>query len=90
MRKQALLALFLLAALPLGAAEKKEKSASLDVKDEDVRVVLQSLKEQCGVKNLVIDRDVQGRATFYFVDVPCRTAFDVVFRTFGLKAEILD
>ena len=62
------------------------KTVTLDVKDADLREVLQSLKTQCGIKNMIIDRDVEGRATFYFHDVPCETAFRVVFRTFNLSA----
>jgi hypothetical protein len=60
---------------------------TLDVKDADVHDVLHALKEQCGVKNMIIDRDVAGAATFYLHDVPCETAFRVVFRTFNLASE---
>ena len=62
-----------------------EPKVILDVKDEDVRVILHSLQAQCHVKNLIIDPDVQGRATFLFRDLPCRTAFDTVFHTMGLR-----
>ncbi|MEO8036069.1 MAG: hypothetical protein ABI837_16660 [Acidobacteriota bacterium] len=60
-------------------------SVTLDVKDEDVRVVLQSMQKQCGIVNLVLDRDVQGSGTFLFRDLPCRQAFDTVLRTTGLE-----
>lgn len=64
-----------------------EPTASVDVKDEDVRSVLRSLQEQCGVRNLVIDPAVTGKGTFLFRDVPCRQAFSVVFSSFGLNGE---
>lgn len=58
---------------------------SLDVKDEEVRTILRSLQKQCGIRNLVIDPDVQGSGgTFYFRDVPCSSAFRAVFHSFGL------
>jgi len=60
------------------------RTVSLDVKDADVRTVLQSMQQQCGIKNLVIDREVSGTATFYFREVPCPTAFRIVLRTYGL------
>jgi hypothetical protein len=66
--------------------DDREPSVTLDVKDEDVRAILKSMQKQCELKNLIIDPDVQGKATFLFRDVPCRTAFDIVFRTFGLKS----
>ena len=66
--------------------DDREPTVTLDVKDEDVRVILKSLQRQCALKNLIIDPDVQGKATFLFRDVPCQTAFDMVFRTFGLKS----
>jgi type II secretory pathway component GspD/PulD (secretin) len=82
--------------VPLGlmlflfAAAAKPPAVTLDVKDEDVRVILKSMQNQCAIKNLIIDPDVSGKGTFYFTDVPCRTAFDVVFRTMGLAAEVSD
>ena len=63
-------------------------TVSLDVKDADVRVVLKSMQQQCGIKNLLIDKDVQGEATLLFRDVPCATAFKVVFRQFGLTGQV--
>jgi len=75
----------LLAASTMSA---KPKSVTLDVKDADVRDVLQSLKTQCGIRNMIIDREVGGiAATFYLHDVPCETAFRVVFGTFNLASE---
>ena len=77
------LALMLL--LFAGVAEKP-RSVTLDVKDEDIHVILKSMQQQCAVKNLVIDPDVAGKGTFFFHDVPCARAFDVVLRTMGLGA----
>jgi len=62
-------------------------TVTLDVKDAKVRDVLKSMQKQCAVKNLIVDPDVpEGSASFYFHDVPCRTAFDVVLSTYRLKA----
>lgn len=72
----------------LAAETQKEPAVNLDVKDEDIRVVLQSMKEQCGIKNLLIDKEVGGKAMFYFRDVPCTQAFDIVARTMGLAYDI--
>ena len=58
----------------------------LDVKDEDVHVILKSMQQQCAIKNLVIDPNVSGSGTFFFHDVPCGKAFDVVLSTMGLAA----
>jgi type II secretory pathway component HofQ len=63
-------------------------TVSLDVKDADVRVVLKSMQQQCGIRNLLIDKEVQGEATLLFRDVPCATAFKVVFRQFGLTGQV--
>jgi hypothetical protein len=76
-----------LAAGPWSAAADRP-SVTLDVKDADVREILLSLKRQCGVKNLLIDDDVAGAGTIYFRDVPCETAFKVVFRQFALAGQI--
>jgi hypothetical protein len=75
-------------ALPALAEEKgKEPTVTLDVKDAELRPLLKDMQKQCGIRNLVIDPDVQGSgATFLFREVPCRQAFGVVFKTFGLAA----
>lgn len=91
--------LAVLLALPAFAAREKridpqpkqqtrEKSVTLDVKDEETRAVLKSMQQQCAIKNLILDPDVEGKATFYFRDVPCHTAFDTVLKTLGLKAVV--
>ena len=53
-----------------------EPSVTLDVKDAEAREILKSMQRQCGIKNLMIDPQVQGSGTFLFNQVPCRQAFD--------------
>ena len=86
MRTTAFLAFLGLALL--AGAEEKQPTVTLDVKDEDVREILQSMKEQCGIRNLLVDKDVQGKGMVYFRDVPCETAFRTVFHQFGLAGQI--
>jgi len=62
-----------------------ELRLTLDVKDADVHEILASMKQQCRIKNLIIDPKVQGEGTFVLHSVPCRTAFDVVTETLSLK-----
>jgi type II secretory pathway component HofQ len=79
----------ILPALLLAAtAAASPRTVTLDVKDADVRVVLKSMQQQCGIKNLLIDKEVQGEATILFREVPCATAFKVVFRQFGLTGQV--
>lgn len=65
-----------------------EPLVSIDVQDADVRSVLLALKSQCGIANMVIDRDVQGKSTLLLRDVPCSTAFRIVFNSSGLNGEL--
>ncbi len=65
----------------------RDATVGIDVKDEDIRAILKTMQKQCDVKNLVIDPDVQGKGTFLFDKVPCRSAFDIVFRTMGLASQ---
>ena len=96
-----LLAVVLAAALPLGAATEKrlderarvnslrsDRKVTIDVKDAEVRVILKDLQKQCGVRNLMIDPDVQGKGTFLFKDVPCPQAWNTVLRSLGLDSRI--
>ena len=84
-----ILALAPLAANAADAAKSEEEpTVNLDVKDEDIRVILKSMQEQCGIRNLLIDKEVAGKAMFYFRDVPCSTAFDLVARTMGLAYDV--
>ncbi len=86
----------LLCAIPaFPASEKKidrdkaapqQHSVTLDVKDAEVREILKSMQRQCGIKNLVVDPDVQGKGTFYLRDVPCDKALDTVLRTLRLRS----
>jgi hypothetical protein len=63
-----------------------EKTVTLDVKDAEVRDIFKSMQKQCAIKNVILDPNVQGKGTFYFHKVPCRTAFTMVMRTLGLQA----
>jgi type II secretory pathway component GspD/PulD (secretin) len=88
MRRPAIAALLLLATVTAHAAPRRQRTVTLDVKDEDIRVILKSMQKQCAVKNLLLDKDVQGTGTFLFREVPCRTAFDVVFRSAGVAGTV--
>lgn len=59
-------------------------TVTLDVKDGEARDILKSMQRQCGIKNLMIDPNVQGTGTFLFNDVPCAQAFSIVLRSLGL------
>ena len=83
--KLPLLLLMVALAAPVAA---KPRTVTLDVKDGEARAVLQSMRKQCGIRNMIIDPEVQGSGTFYFKEVPCGTAFRVVFRTLGLTGQI--
>jgi type II secretory pathway component HofQ len=82
----------LLAILLCGtAAATPQKTVTLNVKNAEVVDVLQSLKKQCGVKNLIIDPGVGGQVgSLYVKNVPCSTAFSLVLRMSGLDAKIYD
>jgi type II secretory pathway component HofQ len=69
------------------SSTQNEKTVTLDVKDEDVRVILRSMQKQCEIRNLVIDPKVQGSGTFVFHALPCRTAFETVTSTLSLKLD---
>ncbi len=69
-------------------ADETPKSVTLDVKDEDVRVILKAMQQQCGIKNLLIDKEVAGKGTILFNEVSCPTAFRVVMMQFGLSGTI--
>ena len=101
--KPAILLLAGLVSLPLTAATTKsvrkaeasgpaEKGAvvTLDVQDEDIHEILGSMQKQCGIRNLVIDPNVEGKGTFFFRDVACSTAFDAVLESAGLRAATYD
>lgn len=73
------------AAAPARAERRApERLVTLQVKDASVDHVIRSLKTQCAVKNVAIDPDVSGRASFFFRDLPCSTAWSTVLRTYGL------
>ena len=70
------------------APATKPLTVSIDVKDEDVHAILKTMQKQCGIRNLVIDPDVQGKGTFLFHAVPCSVAFTNVLRTMGLSSTV--
>jgi hypothetical protein len=76
--------------LMLAAQAPQPKTVTLDVKDEEVVPILRSMQKQCGIKNLIIDKDVQGKGTFLFRELPCDRAFEVVFETMSLRAKTYD
>lgn len=76
--------LLLILAFPAFAADR-EPTVTLDVEDAGAREILKSMQTQCGIKNLIIDPDVNGSGSFFFREVPCRQAFRVVLRTLGLQ-----
>ena len=72
-------------------AQVKEKTVTLSIKDGDVLDVLQTLKTQCGVKNLVVDPGIGGKTGSIFVkDIPCSAAFRLVLNMSGLEAKIYE
>ncbi len=64
-----------------------EPTVTLDVKYAEAREILKSMQRQCGIKNLMIDPQVQGSGTFMFNQVPCRQAFSIVLQSLGLAAQ---
>ena len=90
MRSILVTALILLASGAAGSqpADDSTPTVTLDVKDADIRAILLSMKEQCGIKNMLIEDDVTGTGPFIFREVPCETALKVVFRTQSLDWEI--
>ena len=66
--------------------DQELNTVTIDVKDEEVHALLRDMQRQCGIRNLIIDPDVQGSGTFLFNEVPCDTAFSVVFHSLGLAA----
>lgn len=82
-------ALLLSAALATSAfAKEKPRTVTLDVKDGEARVILRSVQRQCGIRNMIVDRDVQGSGTFFFRDVPCAQAIPIVLRVMGLAGQV--
>jgi hypothetical protein len=64
-----------------------DPTVTLDVKDAEAREILKSMQRQCGIRNLLIDPQVQGTGTFLFNQVPCRQAFSIVLQSMGLAAQ---
>jgi hypothetical protein len=64
-----------------------EPVVTIDVKDGEIASILREVATQCGIRNLVLDREVQGKGTFLFQDVPCEAAFRAIFTSMGLAAD---
>lgn len=67
--------------------DPREPAVTLDVKDEPIANILRSVQKQCGIRNLMIDPDVQGSGTFLFREVRCGVALETIFRSMGLTSE---
>lgn len=61
---------------------------TLDVVDAELGEILDAVKKQCGIRNIMVDPGVSAKGTFLFRDVPCDLAIRTVFRSLGLAAEI--
>lgn len=67
----------------------EERTASLDLVDADLEPTIRSLAEQCGIPNVMIDPNLKrSGATFRFREVPCSSAFDVVFSTMRVNGRV--
>jgi type II secretory pathway component HofQ len=69
-------------------AQPRGPAMTIDVKDADVRDILRELKRQCGIRNLIIDKDVAGSGTFLFRNVPCPQAIRTITASLGLDYEV--
>ena len=67
--------------------DPSEPVLNLDVKNADVRAVFDAVKSQCGIANMMIDREVSGEGTFLFRDVPCSEGIRIILSSLGLDAE---
>lgn len=69
--------------------DPSEPTVTLDLKDAELTLILQEIKKQCGIRNLMIDPEVrEHRGTFLFVEVPCTQALVTIFDSLGLTAEV--
>lgn len=66
----------------------REPLVSLDVVEGEMRAIVASLARQCGIRNVMIDPGMEYTGTFRFEDVPCATAFRVVFESMGVRGEL--
>jgi hypothetical protein len=63
-------------------------TVTMDVVDADLGSILDIVKKQCGIRNVIVDPGVTGKGTFLFRDVPCDAAIRTIFRSLGLAAEV--
>ncbi len=69
-------------------SDPSEPRLALDVKDAEVHEIMKIVKQQCGIRNLIIDPDVSGKGTFLFKDVPCSVGLRTIVRSLELALEI--
>ena len=67
--------------------DPSEPVLNLDVKNADVRAIFDSVKSQCGIANMMIDREISGEGTFLFRSVPCSEGIRIILSSLGLDAE---
>lgn len=69
--------------------DPREPKLTLDVKDAELTVILDAVRQQCGIRNLMIDPEVrQVKGTFLFNEVPCSMALKTIFNSLGLAAQV--
>jgi hypothetical protein len=68
--------------------DPREPVLHMNVKNAEVRDILRSVREQCGIRNLIIDPEVSGQGTFLFTGLPCGEGLRVILASLGLGAEI--
>ena len=69
-------------------SDPAEPTLTMNVKDADIHSLMQIVKEQCGIRNLIIDPGVSGSGTFLFNDVSCTQGIETILRSIGLGYEI--
>jgi|SRR5688572_22960408 len=73
----------------LVVSDPTEPTLTLDVKDVELTIIMEAVKEQCGIRNLMIDAEVRkARGTFLFNEVPCTMALKTIFNSLGLAAQV--
>lgn len=65
-----------------------ERQVFLDVVDEDARPIVREVANQCGWRNVVMDRSIGGKGTFRLRGVPCSLAIRTVLGSLGLRGRI--
>jgi hypothetical protein len=66
----------------------EEPTLSIDVKDAPIRQIVSEVRQQCGIRNIMIDPGVEASGTFLMKDVPCSVALRTIFQSLGVSAEV--